>query len=206
MTDQPPLTTILEYLDTLDLAPDDMRNDRDLVVRVLEINQAEPEMRIIECDPWSPSPKAAERFRSRIDAISVLPCHLFTMGSKANGYPQTSCASTIRGEGLTGGAHRIQAQIQLGLRLPRTVHVDHLCKTRECVRPDHLEPVTQFENNRRQAVDNFLTGRPVWVPPRTKLEWLLTRRPSRLVLKTRGTNRETDPEAACPPDSSEDAA
>ena len=27
--------------------------------------------------------------------------------------------------------------------------MDHLCCVRDCVNPDHLEPVTQAENNRR---------------------------------------------------------
>ncbi len=33
------------------------------------------------------------------------------------------------------------------------LHIDHLCRIPRCVRPDHVEPVTLAENNRRmQAV------------------------------------------------------
>jgi hypothetical protein len=33
--------------------------------------------------------------------------------------------------------------------IPRGLHLDHLCRNPSCVRLDHLEPVTQAENNRR---------------------------------------------------------
>jgi hypothetical protein len=36
--------------------------------------------------------------------------------------------------------------------IPTGLHIDHLCNQRECVNPDHLEPVTQAENNRRSIV------------------------------------------------------
>jgi len=35
--------------------------------------------------------------------------------------------------------------------IPDGLHLDHLCANPPCVRPDHLEPVTQAENNRRAA-------------------------------------------------------
>jgi hypothetical protein len=38
--------------------------------------------------------------------------------------------------------------------IPRGLTIDHLCMVRECVNPDHLEPVTQAENNRRAARAN----------------------------------------------------
>lgn len=33
--------------------------------------------------------------------------------------------------------------------IPEGAHIDHLCNNRRCVRPDHLEAVTQAENNQR---------------------------------------------------------
>lgn len=34
-------------------------------------------------------------------------------------------------------------------KIPEGFELDHLCRTRSCVRPDHLEPVTHAENMRR---------------------------------------------------------
>lgn len=36
-------------------------------------------------------------------------------------------------------------------KIPETLHIDHLCNTRNCVNPDHMEPVTIQENSRREA-------------------------------------------------------
>lgn len=45
-------------------------------------------------------------------------------------------------------AHRY-SYVQAGLVIPEGLHLDHLCRVRLCVRPDHLEPVTHKENHRR---------------------------------------------------------
>lgn len=45
-------------------------------------------------------------------------------------------------------AHRVMYQ-QAGLTVPDGLQLDHLCKNKACVRPDHLEPVTGAVNVRR---------------------------------------------------------
>lgn len=49
---------------------------------------------------------------------------------------------------LSGGAHRASYEHFTG-PIPAGLQVDHLCRNRACVRPDHLEAVSQQENVRR---------------------------------------------------------
>lgn len=46
------------------------------------------------------------------------------------------------------GAHRWAYQTCVG-PIPDGLTLDHLCRVRNCVNPDHLEPVTQRENMAR---------------------------------------------------------
>jgi hypothetical protein len=43
------------------------------------------------------------------------------------------------------GAHRISYEVLVG-PVPEGLHLDHLCRVRNCVNPEHLEPVTCREN------------------------------------------------------------
>lgn len=45
-------------------------------------------------------------------------------------------------------AHRAVYELMVG-PIPDRLTLDHLCRNRACVRPDHLEPVTREENVRR---------------------------------------------------------
>src|SRR5690554_1231498 len=74
--------------------------------------------------------------------------------------PETGCmewtASKPRGYGNFGlngqvlRAHRISYSLCVG-PIPQGLEIDHLCRNRSCVRPDHLEAVTHSENMRRVA-------------------------------------------------------
>lgn len=46
------------------------------------------------------------------------------------------------------GAHRVSYTHFVGA-IPDGLYLDHLCRNPRCVRPDHLEPVTNYENQVR---------------------------------------------------------
>lgn len=59
-----------------------------------------------------------------------------------NGYGQ------IQINGRDTLAHRTAYEYFKG-PIPEGLELDHLCRTKACVNPDHLEPVTRSENVRR---------------------------------------------------------
>ncbi len=69
-------------------------------------------------------------------------CWEWTASRTTAGYGQTSVAGKYR------MAHRALYELLVG-PIPNGLQLDHLCRNRGCVRPDHLEPVTQAENLRR---------------------------------------------------------
>lgn len=52
--------------------------------------------------------------------------------------------------GIPTNAHRVGYAMLVG-PIPAGLVLDHLCGNTSCVNPDHLQPVTQAENRRRQA-------------------------------------------------------
>lgn len=73
-------------------------------------------------------------------------CWLWTGWKQREGYGRVSTGGiTSSGTKLV---HRIAYELEVG-PVPEGLHLDHLCRTPACVKPEHLEPVTAAENARR---------------------------------------------------------
>ena len=46
--------------------------------------------------------------------------------------------------------HRLSFEVARG-SIPEGLDIDHVCAFKSCLNPDHLEPVTAAENNRRAS-------------------------------------------------------
>lgn len=85
----------------------------------------------------------AVRFWAKVDFLNPDGCWRWTASiRKTDGYGQFRLGKRIV------KAHRFAYALLLG-EPPQGLVLDHRCRVRECVRPDHLEPVTIAENNRR---------------------------------------------------------
>jgi len=81
---------------------------------------------------------ASQRWTSKVDTSS--DCHLWLAGTSTAGYGKISL------DDVTEFAHRVAWVAAHGEQVPPGLQLDHLCRVRRCVNPDHLEPVTRREN------------------------------------------------------------
>ena len=85
-----------------------------------------------------------ERFFKHVDKTEG--CWVWK-GSKWKDY------GCFRIDGKSVKAHRFAYESLVG-PIPEGMQLDHLCRNRSCIRPDHLEPVTNLENTLRG--ENFI--------------------------------------------------
>ncbi len=89
---------------------------------------------------WGPSVGRPRSVLYLVD--SSTGCHLWQGACSWNGYPR------IKRDNRLQWAHRWYYEQEKG-PIPEGLDLDHLCRTPRCVNPDHLEPVTKAENQRR---------------------------------------------------------
>lgn len=78
-----------------------------------------------------------ERFWAKVEKTDE--CWLWTAGLDRDGY------GSFRMNNRNWRVHRIAFE-DTGQVIPEGLVIDHLCRVRNCVNPDHLEPVTNGEN------------------------------------------------------------
>jgi hypothetical protein len=75
-------------------------------------------------------------------------CWAWQGAIEKNGYGRWDCRLV----------HRASYEFFRG-KIPEGLAIDHLCKTRSCVKPSHLEPVTPKENNLRSESPTAINSR-----------------------------------------------
>lgn len=75
-------------------------------------------------------------------------CWLWQGSIGLGGYGILSQYSSDHRKSLPKRAHRVIYEIARG-PIPKGLVLDHLCRVRHCVNPDHLEPVTEKVNLQR---------------------------------------------------------
>ena len=93
---------------------------------------------------------AEERFWAKVE---VGVCWRWTAALDTYGYGSFWLAPSMR------LAHRVAWEMLVG-PIPEGLTLDHLCRNRACVNPDHLEPVPHGENVRRSPAAHITRLRP----------------------------------------------
>lgn len=84
------------------------------------------------------SAEELERFEAKISYEPMSGCWLWT-ASTSRGY------GNLQMRGRSRRAHQVSYEHHVG-PIPNGLVLDHLCRQRCCVNPEHLEPVTSREN------------------------------------------------------------
>lgn len=82
------------------------------------------------------------------DAGYETPCWIWQLGTSGNG--RGGGYGRIKLNGQTAAAHKVSFVNAYGY-VPSSKQIDHKCRNRLCVNPEHLEMVSHKENQKRRA-------------------------------------------------------
>jgi hypothetical protein len=92
----------------------------------------------------------ADRFWERVEVGHPAGCWWWRGKINNNGYGVFTIGRRTLNERRTAIAHRFAYESLVAL-IPDGMQLDHLCRNRICVNPDHLQPVTPLENTLRAS-------------------------------------------------------
>lgn len=99
-----------------------------------------------------------DRFNEKYEVDSRSGCWLWTASCVEDGYGQFRFSPKKMGK-----AHVFAYQHYVG-PVPSGMQLDHLCRVRRCVNPDHLEVVTGWENTMRGDTPAAINARKTHCP------------------------------------------
>jgi len=97
------------------------------------------------------SDELLDRFEEKIERLPECGCWIWTGALQGRDYKNGGGYGSFRVSRESNGvrpAHIVSYEHHNG-PVPEGAHLDHLCRIRQCVNPDHLDPVTPIENYRR---------------------------------------------------------
>lgn len=91
------------------------------------------------------------RFYAKIAPPNERGCMLWLAYTDPDGYGRFRVGGTA---GEMRRAHRVSYTLAYG-PIPEGLTLDHLCRVRHCIAPEHLEAVTNAENVRRGRLNDW---------------------------------------------------
>lgn len=100
-------------------------------------------------------PAVHDRFWAKVTGRDVDRCWLWTAKIDDHGYGRFNLGGRAGGMHM---AHRVAYELTRA-EIPDGLQLDHLCRTRHCVNPWHLEPVTPKVNSERSTAGQVNAAR-----------------------------------------------